>query len=126
DGFYTVTVEDPDGDDSDRFMKETLQKIFAANPNVENIVVDLSYNTGGNLGALLRVLGYMTEMPIEMSYMNPTDGSNVTYFVDVETEAYDEVNWFIMTSKVTFSAANLMTSIAQHMGFATIIGTQSG
>ncbi len=126
DGFYTATVEDPDGDDSDRFMKETMQAIFAANPNVENIVIDLSYNTGGNLGALLRVLGYMTEMPIEMSYMNPTDGSNVTYFVEVETEAYDEVNWFIMTSKVTFSAANLMTSIAQHMGFATIIGTQSG
>lgn len=126
DGFYTATVEDPDGDDSDRFMKETMQAIFAANPNVENIVVDLSYNTGGNLGALLRVLGYMTEMPIQMSYMNPTDGSNVTYFVEVETVAYDEVNWFIMTSKVTFSAANLMTSIAQHMGFATIIGTQSG
>lgn len=126
DGFYTATVEDPDGDDSHRFMTETMQAIMMENNNVENIVVDLSYNTGGNLGALIRVLGFMTEEPIEMSYMNPTDQSNITYFADVDTVAYTDVNWFFITSRVTFSAANLMTSIGQHMGFATIIGTKSG
>ncbi len=126
DGFYTATVEDPDGKDSDKFMKNTLNAIFLANPAVENIVIDLSYNTGGNIGALLRVLGYMTEQPIEMSYMNPTDGSNATYFIDVATVAYTNVNWFFITSRVTFSAANLMASIGQHMGFATILGTQTG
>ncbi len=126
DGFYTATVEDPDGDDSHRFMRETMDAIMLENRNVENIVVDLSYNTGGNLGALIRVLGFMTEQPIEMSYMNPTDQSNVTYFADVDTVAYTDVNWFFITSRVTFSAANLMTSIGQHMGFATIIGTKSG
>ncbi|MBU1143689.1 MAG: InlB B-repeat-containing protein [Firmicutes bacterium] len=126
DGFYTATVEDPDGDDSHRFMRETMDAIMLENRNVENIVVDLSFNTGGNLGALIRVLGFMTEQPIEMSYMNPTDKSNVTYFADVDTVAYTDVNWFFITSRVTFSAANLMTSIGQHMGFATIIGTKSG
>ena len=126
DGFYTATVEDPDGDDSHRFMRETMDAIMLENRNVENIVVDLSYNTGGNLGALIRVLGFMTEQPIEMSYMNPTDQSNVTYFADVDTVAYTDVNWFFITSRVTFSAANLMTSIGQHMGFATILGTKSG
>lgn len=126
DGFETATVEDPDGPDSNRFMQEVMAAILAENPNVENIVIDLSYNTGGNLGALLRVLGFMTEEPIEMSYLNPTDGSRVTYFVEVDTMANTNVNWFILTSKVTFSAANLMTSIAKDMGFATIIGTQSG
>ena len=126
DGFHTATVEDPDGKDSHRFMRETMDAIMLENRNVENIVVDLSYNTGGNLGALIRVLGFMTEQPIEMSYMNPTDQSNVTYFADVDTVAYTDVNWFFITSRVTFSAANLMTSIGQHMGFATIIGTKSG
>lgn len=126
DGFETATVEDPDGPDSNRFMQEVMAAILSENPNVENIVIDLSYNTGGNLGALLRVLGFMTEEPIEMSYLNPTDGSRVTYFVEVDTMANTNVNWFILTSKVTFSAANLMTSIAKDMGFATIIGTQSG
>ena len=100
--------------------------LFIINPEVKNIVIDLSYNTGGNLGALLRVLGHMTEEPIRMSYMNPRDGSNVTYFVEVETNALTSVNWFILTSKVTFSAANLMASIAKDMGIATILGTQSG
>ncbi|MFU8792703.1 MAG: S41 family peptidase [Acholeplasmataceae bacterium] len=126
DGFYTATVEDPDGDDSNRYMRETLDAIFAEQPGVENIVVDLSYNTGGNLGALLRVLGYLTEQPIEMHYQNPTEGSKVSYFVEVETVAYEDINWFILTSRVTFSAANLMTSIAKQQGFATILGTTSG
>ena len=126
DGFETATVEDPDGPDSNRFMKEVMAAILNENPNVENIVIDLSYNTGGNLGALLRVLGFMTEEPIEMSYMNPLDNSHITYFVEVDTMANTDVNWFILTSKVTFSAANLMTSIAKDMGFATIIGTQTG
>jgi carboxyl-terminal processing protease len=126
DGFYTATVDDPDGDDSNRFMREVMDAILLENPNVENIIVDLSYNTGGNLGALLRVLGYLTEKPIEMHYQNPTSNSRVSYFVEVETAAYEQINWFILTSRVTFSAANLMTSIAKQQGIATIIGTTSG
>jgi hypothetical protein len=126
DGFYTATVDDPDGDDSNRFMREVMDAIMLENPNVENIIVDLSYNTGGNLGALLRVMGYLTEQPIEMHYQNPTSGSNVTYFTEVATDAYENINWFILTSRVTFSAANLMTSIAKQQGIATIIGTTSG
>ena len=126
DGFQTATIEDPDGEDSHRFMTETMNAIMMENSQVENIVIDLSYNTGGNLGALIRVLGFMTEEPIEMSYINPTDKSKVTYFADVDTVAYTNVNWFFITSRVTFSAANLMASIGQNMGFATIIGTKSG
>ena len=36
-----------------------------------------------------------------------------------------DVNWYILTSPVTFSAANLMTSMAKDGGFATIIGQDS-
>jgi len=63
-------------------MSETLAAIFAENPNVKNIGIDLSYNTGGNIGALLRVLGYITEKPIEMSYQDPLTGQKQTYFVN--------------------------------------------
>lgn len=126
DSFDTATVDNPEGADSDRFMRETLTDAFSKYSNIQNIVVDLSNNTGGNLGALLRVLGYLTDEPLEMSFKNPLDGSNVTYFADVDRVAYSQQNWYIMTSKVTFSAANLMTAIAQHMGIATIIGTTSG
>lgn len=128
DGFVTASsteVKSADND-SDQYMKETLEAIFQESPTVKNIAIDLSYNTGGNLGALLRVLGYMTEQPIEMSYQNPTDGSKITYFAEIATDAYEEINWFVLTSGVTFSAANLMTAIAKNQGFATIIGSLSG
>jgi C-terminal processing protease CtpA/Prc len=55
---------------------------------------------------------------------NPTDGSAVTYQIFDEYVAYD-FNWFILTSKVTFSAANLMAATAKEQGIATVIGLKS-
>lgn len=128
DSFLTASVDDEKTkeNDSDQFMKETLEAIHAVNPNVKNIGVDLSYNTGGNLGALLRVLGYITEKPIEMSYQDALDGSKITYFVELDTNAYEDVNWFFITSPVTFSAANLMTAIVKNQELGVIIGSTSG
>jgi hypothetical protein len=91
---------------------------------VDDVIIDLSFNTGGNVGAVFRLLGYMTEELIQYSSMNPTDGSAATYFYESDYVAYD-YNWYVMTSSVTFSAANLMTSMAKEMGVAKIIGTKS-
>ena len=91
---------------------------------VESVVMDLSYNGGGNVGAVFRLLGYMTEENIQYSSMNPVDGSAATYFYDSTYVAHD-YEWYVMTSSVTFSAANLMASMAKEMGVATIIGTKS-
>jgi len=91
---------------------------------VESVVMDLSYNGGGNVGAVFRLLGYMTEENIQYSSMNPVDGSAATYFYDSTYVAHD-YEWYVMTSSVTFSAANLMASMAKEMGIATIIGTKS-
>ncbi|MDD3067646.1 MAG: S41 family peptidase [Acholeplasmataceae bacterium] len=127
DGFVTKQVDDPDTViDSDVFMETTLQSIFLENSNIENIVIDISYNTGGNLGALYRVLGYITENPIASHYQNPISNEKSTYWLEVDTTARTEINWFLMTSKVTFSAANLMAAIGKYQDVATIIGTTSG
>jgi carboxyl-terminal processing protease len=107
--------------DTPNFVKEILEDLPAS---VDDVILDLSFNTGGNLGAVLRLFGYITEEPIQYSSMNPTDGSAATYFYESSYDAFD-YNWYIMTSSVTFSAANLMTSMAKEMGVATIIGTQS-
>jgi C-terminal processing protease CtpA/Prc len=56
--------------------------------------------------------------------MNPVDGSATTYFYESDYVAFD-YDWYVMTSSVTFSAANLMASMAKEMEAATIIGTQS-
>jgi hypothetical protein len=91
---------------------------------VDDVIIDLSFNGGGNVGAVIRLFGYMTEEPIQYSSMNPVDGSAATYFYESSYVAYD-FDWYVMTSSVTFSAANLMASMAKEMGVATIIGTQS-
>jgi hypothetical protein len=91
---------------------------------VDTVVIDLSYNTGGNLGAVLRIFGYMTEQPIMYHSQNPADGSAATYYIESDYVAYD-FNWYILTSSVTFSAANLMASMAKEQGIATVIGKDS-
>lgn len=92
--------------------------------SVDDVIIDLSFNGGGNVGAVIRLFGYMTEEPIQYSSMNPVDGSAATYFYESDYVAFD-YNWYVMTSSVTFSAANLMASMAKEMGVATIIGTKS-
>lgn len=93
---------------------------------VVNVVIDLAYNTGGNVGAVLRIFGYMTEEAFQYHAQNPADGSAVTYYIESDYIAYD-YNWYIVSSEVTFSAANLMVSMAKELGIATIIGhTSSG
>lgn len=92
--------------------------------SVENVVIDLSYNTGGNLGAVLRIFGYMTEDTYGYHSQNPADGSAYTVWMESDYVAYD-YNWYIVTSKVTFSAANLMASMALEQGLATVMGQPS-
>jgi len=91
---------------------------------VESIVIDLACNGGGNLGATIQIIGYMTDEPIPISQISTTDGASVTWYYTTANAAID-VDWYILTSPVTFSAANLMTSIAKDMGIATIIGQDS-
>lgn len=127
DGFVTKSVDDDDTVvDSDDYMRDAIDAMFLENPNIENIVVDLSYNTGGNIGALYRVLGYVTENPIAVHYQDPLTNEKQTYWVEVATTARTDINWYFMTSKVTFSAANLMTAIGKYQDIATIIGSTSG
>lgn len=107
--------------DTPAFVKDILDSLPES---VDDVIIDLSFNTGGNVGAVFRLFGYMTEQQIQYSSMNPVDGSAATYFYESSYVAFD-YNWYVMTSSVTFSAANLMASMAKEMGVATIIGTQS-
>ena len=102
-------------------VKRVLDSLPAT---VENVVIDLAYNTGGNVGAVFRIFGYMTEETFQYHSQNPADNSAVTYYIESDYVAYD-YNWFITTSSVTFSAANLMAAMAKEGGIATILGQKS-
>jgi len=93
--------------------------------SVIDVVIDISYNGGGNLGAVLRIFGYMTEEPFTYHSMNPADNSAVTYYIESEYVAYD-YNWYVLTSGVTFSAANLFASMAKELGIPVIGQDSSG
>lgn len=91
---------------------------------VESIVIDLTCNGGGILGSTFQILGFLTDEPIGIHSKDVTSGATESWFMSTENDAVD-VDWYILTSGVTFSAANLMTSVAKDMGIATIIGQNS-
>jgi len=67
----------------------------------------------------------MTEEPFTYHSMNPADNSAVTYYIESEYVAYD-YNWYVLTSGVTFSAANLFASMAKELGIPVIGQDSSG
>ena len=108
------------GDDFDAFMQE-----IQLQAGVEDIVVDLSCNTGGIVGGMIQVIGHMTNEPIPFHYLNPTDGATATYWYESEVDAYDEYNWHVLSSPITYSAGNMMVRTVQEMGIAHVIGEDS-
>ncbi len=93
--------------------------------SVEDVVIDLSYNTGGNIGAVMRIFGYMTEGQYTYHSQNPADGSAVTYYIESDYVAYN-YNWYVLTSSVTFSAANMFASMAKELGIPILGQNSSG
>ena len=109
---------------------------------VKNFIIDISANTGGSTA----VLSYMTAI-LENSVGTPDDrtnirmlstvtGSYVTQDIDIDLDldgdfddddknvVYD-FNFGVVTSKMSFSCANLMAVMAKDMGIC-LLGEQSG
>ena len=102
---------------------------------IENIVIDLTTNGGGVLGAMYSAIGFLTDEDIVLPrYDTLTKEFRIDYYAidsdddgDYEdNDAYTQYNWYILTSKNTFSAANYFVSVAKNMGIATIIGEHTG
>ena len=110
--------------DTPVLFKEQLDIIQLNHQTVQNVVVDLTLNGGGNVGAVWRTLGYMTDDVILYHSQNPIDGATFTYEIYDLYDAYP-YEWFILISPTTFSAANLMAAQAKELGIATVIGVKS-
>ncbi len=123
----TANVEELVVGDSAVYMEETLENIMAEQPTTTNVILDLSWNTGGNVGALYRVLGYTTDQPFMVSGIDRTTNSESTYVVSInKPNPYTSLNWSLLTTKVTFSAANSMTKIFMENDIGPVIGVQTG
>lgn len=124
DGLTAIVAIESFDVDTPTMFKRNLEHIKQTYPSVINVVVDLSINGGGNLGAVWRTVGYMTDDMMYYHSQNPTTKATVTYTIYDEYEKYD-FNWYVLISPITFSAANLMASMVQEQQIATVIGIQS-
>ena len=121
------------------FMLRAMQSIEeheqTSGTTIQNVVLDLTVNTGGSIAAMINALGFMTDKPIPYLSGNLISGEMNLEYMLVDTDgdgdyrdadAYDMYDWYVLSSPVSFSAANLLTTIVKETGFATVIGEQSG
>ncbi len=124
---FTVDVFDTVNSDSAVYMEMMMDQIMAEKPALENIILDLSWNTGGNVGALYRIVGFITDQPFAVSGIDRGTGSESTYYVVIDgVPTYTQLNWGLLITPVTFSAANEMATIFMENNLGPIIGVKSG
>jgi len=126
---WPLTVDVPNliESDSAMYMEFMLQEMLEEKPGLINIVLDVSANTGGNVGALYRVVGFITDQPFAVSGIDRDTGGASTYHVQITgTPSYAHLNWGLLTSTMTFSAANSLATIFKENSLGPIIGIQSG
>lgn len=124
---FVATVFDLIESDSAVYMEFQMDRILKASPLLENIILDITWNTGGNVGALYRVVGFITSDSFAVSSMNGATKSESTSFVYIDgVPTYDHLNWALLITPTSFSAANSLATIFQDNDLGPIIGITSG
>ena len=116
-----------------------VNKRIKDDPNIENVVLDLSCNRGGDSHSAAFVLAWM----LGECTLNTTDSLTgakwaSTYVADVDFDgsymsddtpdigdALLDKHLFCLVSPCSFSAANVVAAMLKDSGWATIIGTPS-
>ena len=125
------------GNETDTFgVIGYANKMIKADPNIKNVVVDLTCNGGGEEIALVFALGWMLGDEARIGLQNPlTHGNGTTYYhADVnfdgeyvpEDDTLEGYNKFILTSKSSYSCANVLPCFAKATNKVKIIGQTSG
>ena len=107
------------------------------NSNVKKVVIDLSNNGGGAVGALTSILGFMSpEGEVNLTYFHTLNKNYCSEWYHVDTnldgefDARDgfggQYDFYILTSGGSYSCANALPFFAQVDGLAKIIGEQPG
>jgi hypothetical protein len=113
--------------DSAVYLELVMDRVTAEAPNLINAMLDLSWNTGGNVGALYRIVGFITDEPFMTARISGDTGGTSSSFVRINgVPVYKNLNWALLTSPLTFSAANSLATIFKMNDLGTIIGLTSG
>ncbi len=112
--------------DSAVYLESVLLDIIDSEPNVVNVGLDLTFNGGGNVGALYRIVGLITDQPFATSGYERDLDYYSTFYITTNYESYTQFDWFLLTSKVTYSAANELATIFAQNDLGMIIGRTTG
>ena len=117
-------------------MKEVSDGLlFARESGINNIILDVSLNGGGDTFALAEVLGLMTNDDILQETFNVRSGHTLTerFKVDAnedgdftDLDAFTDMNFYVLSSGYSFSCANEFINYCKKHNLAKIIGQKSG
>lgn len=111
-------------DDMTQEFKANIEAIEARG-GIEKIVINVACNLGGVVGTAWQMLGYLTDQPMQYYSLNAGDGLRAKSTFTSDNTVNGDYEWYVLTSSISFSAANMYAGMAKDMGLATIIGAQS-
>ena len=109
-------------------------QIYRKNSPIENVVIDLSNNTGGNVDAAIFLMGWILgDAPFSVKDTFTGALSTATYRADVNLDrefnsgdVVDDKNIYVLISPVSFSCGNLVPAALKASDKVTILGRTSG
>lgn len=106
----------------DHYLGEIVTK------GCKNVIIDLSTNGGGTVSTMLESLGFLTDkaIPFVSQYKEDYAYTETYYNVEISNQAYRKLNYSILTSLCSYSAANLFAYTFKNMGLGKVYGTKSG
>ena len=132
--YYAAADEGEELEDTVAQIIEAHKQITRENSPIENVVLDLSNNTGGAVDAAVVVLSwFLGDAPFSVKNMATGAMSTAVYRADINLDhQYDEKdtvadrNLYCLISPVSFSCGNLVPAALKSSQKVTLIGRTSG
>lgn len=110
------------------------QQITRENSPIENVVLDLSLNTGGNIDAAIYAISwFMGECDLQIADAITGAQASLSYKADVngdrifdEKDSVASLNRYCLISPVSFSCGNLLPAVFKSSNQVTLLGRNSG
>ena len=130
--YQSYSYEDLHELDTKLFFRKAFDEI-SSNNAIQNVVFDLSCNTGGVVNCIPFLLTFLTEHPsMVFDYGNTHETFEVFYNCDLNydnvygNDSYTNYNYYCMTSTSSFSCGNAFPTYLNYLGLATLIGERTG
>ena len=132
--YYIAKVEGEELDDTVALIIDAHARITREGSPIENVVLDLSNNTGGDVDAAVVVLSwFLGDAPFSVRNMATGAMSNAVYRADInldgefdETDTVADKNLYCLVSPVSFSCGNLVPAALKSSQKVTLIGRTTG